>query len=92
MATLEEILAVKHGDIFHENHEPGGKIYRWRVNGKVKTWKTRPGEFRIPVKYGLRSYDYITQDTLHRVHLASECPDNKPGPSSAVLDDQGMFP
>lgn len=34
---------------------------RWRRNGRTKTWKTRPGEFRIPVKHGLRSYGYITE-------------------------------
>jgi len=31
-----------------------------RRNGQTKTWKTRPGEFRIPVKYGFREYFYIT--------------------------------
>lgn len=31
-----------------------------RRNGATKTWKTRPGEFRIPVKYGLYEYFYIT--------------------------------
>lgn len=34
----------------------------WRVrrNGKTKTWKTRPGEFRIPIKVGFRGTGYIT--------------------------------
>ncbi len=32
-----------------------------RRNGKTKTWKTRPGEFQIPVKYGMYEYFYITQ-------------------------------
>lgn len=31
----------------------------WRRKGKTKTWKTRPGEFKIPVKYGLYSYGVI---------------------------------
>lgn len=31
-----------------------------RRNGKTKVWKTRPGEFRIPVKYGLKGTGYIT--------------------------------
>lgn len=34
-----------------------------RRNGKTKMWKTRPGEFKIPVKVGFRSHAYITQDT-----------------------------
>jgi hypothetical protein len=34
----------------------------WRVrrNGRTQTWKTRPGEFRIPIKAGLRVYAAIT--------------------------------
>ena len=38
---------------------------RWRRNGATKTWKTRPGEFRIPIKRGLREFGYITQDNVH---------------------------
>ena len=35
-----------------------GRI-RVHRNGKTKTWKTRPQEFKIPVKYGLRQCFYI---------------------------------
>jgi hypothetical protein len=49
------------------------KIEAWRRNGKTKTWKTRPGQFQIPVKHGLYDYAYITQDDGH-CHVASECP------------------
>jgi len=41
----------------------GGKpVVRFscRRNGKTKTWKTRPDEFKIPVKRGLYIYGYIT--------------------------------
>jgi hypothetical protein len=36
-----------------------------RRNGQTKTWKTRPGEFKIPVKYGLRQCFYITNANAH---------------------------
>ena len=36
-----------------------------RRNGATKTWKTRPNEFKVPVKYGLYEYAYITQDNAH---------------------------
>jgi hypothetical protein len=36
-----------------------GTPVRARRNGKTKTWKTRPGIFRIPVKYGLKECFYI---------------------------------
>ena len=38
---------------------------RARRNGKTQTWKTRPAEFKIPVKYGLKECFYITQDNCH---------------------------
>lgn len=38
-----------------------GTPQRWRRNGATKTWKTRPNEFRIPIKRGLREYGYIDQ-------------------------------
>lgn len=40
-----------------------GTAIRCRANGKCKTWKTRPEEFELPVKYGLRECFYITQET-----------------------------
>ena len=38
----------------------------WKVrrNGKTHTWKTRPDEFRIPIKYGFRGHGYITHDNM----------------------------
>lgn len=38
-----------------------GTALRCRINGAVKTWATRPNDFRIPVKSALRGYGYITQ-------------------------------
>lgn len=31
-----------------------------RANGRCKTWKTRPDDFSLPIKYGLRECAYIT--------------------------------
>ncbi len=42
-----------------------GTRLRARRNGATKTWKTRPGNFRIPVKHGLYQYGYID----HNNHL-----------------------
>ncbi len=41
----------------------GGKYWLTRRNGKTKIWKTRPDDFYIPVKAGLRSYGVIDQDS-----------------------------
>lgn len=45
----------------------------WRRNGQTQTWKTRPGEFRIPVKYGMRNYSEITHTNAMDFHAASFC-------------------
>lgn len=37
-----------------------GNWWAVRRNGRTRTWKTRPGEFRIPIKFGLRGYGEIT--------------------------------
>jgi len=36
-----------------------GRYWRLRRNGATKLWKTRPNEFRIPVKAGLKACGYI---------------------------------
>jgi hypothetical protein len=37
-----------------------GTAVRCRANGRCKTWVTRPDDWRLPVKYGLRQCFYIT--------------------------------
>lgn len=49
-------------------------IETWRRNGKTKLWKTRPNEFRIPVKRGLYEYGYITDAEQDLVHASEDCP------------------
>lgn len=39
-----------------------GTPLKARRNGYTRTWKTRPTEFRIPVKYGLKTCFYITHE------------------------------
>ncbi len=39
-----------------------GKLWQCRRNGATKTWKTRPGEFRIPIKAGFRTYGELTHN------------------------------
>lgn len=36
-----------------------GTPVRMKINGKMKTWKTRPGCWMLPVKYGIRDCYYI---------------------------------
>lgn len=49
-------------------------IERWRLNGACQVWKTRPKEFRLPVKYGMRDYSAITHLNGDEFHAAADCP------------------
>jgi hypothetical protein len=46
-----------------------GTPQEYRQNGAIKLWKTRPDDFRIPVKRGLYEYAAITPDNAHMVSL-----------------------
>lgn len=41
------------------------KPINWRANGKCKVWKRQPDRFQLPIKHGLYSYGYITNDNAH---------------------------
>ena len=64
--TKADAVGASYGDCFHGKSATGGKIINVRVTGACKVWKTRPDEFRLPVKYGLYDSGYITQDDCDR--------------------------
>jgi hypothetical protein len=47
-----------------------------RTMGQLKTWKTRPNEFRLPVKHGMSKYGsaYIDHDNADHWHREEDCP------------------
>jgi hypothetical protein len=63
--TYDDAVNAKYRDEFH-GPSNRGKIITVRVNGKCKIWKTRPGEFQLPVKYGMYECGYITHSDLAR--------------------------
>lgn len=69
--TLKQAKALKHGDILHHktNKNADGSPQRWKVNGMVKLWKRSPGRVKIPLKYGLYRFDYLTENELGLVSL-----------------------
>ena len=74
MITLEQAKRLHYRQELHHvsTRNADGTPSRWRVNGAVKLWKTRPLEIRIPIKHGLRDCDYLTQDSLHLVCLTAQ--------------------
>jgi len=64
MASRQEIeTALDEGRL--KLRQPDGKLWQVRRNGATQTWKTRPGEFRIPVKTGYASYGSITNHNFN---------------------------
>lgn len=66
MPTRSEIEAAL--DAGHLEACVNSSKQRWwklRRNGMTKTWKTRPQEFRIPVKCGLRTCGVIDHNNLN---------------------------
>lgn len=66
------IEAVKSASVFlsRVRMNADGSPQRWRVNGKIRTWKTRPNEFRVPVKRGLWEFGYIDHTNIRHFDIA----------------------
>jgi hypothetical protein len=86
MVTKEQAQNLRYGQTLHYTGKhtcsrhvgPRGgvteKIVNVRVSGKCQTWKTRPQEFSIPVKYGLYESSYLTHTNAADFHLEKDCP------------------
>jgi hypothetical protein len=63
MLTLEQAKTLRPGQTLYStmNKNADGSPQRWRVNGAVKTWKTDARRIRVPLKFGLYSYDVIDE-------------------------------
>jgi hypothetical protein len=74
--TVEKTKILTRGTIIAMNNEKNadGTCVRWRVNGAIKTWKTMPDKFQIPVKHGLRGFGYVTEKNYFYFHLYRSCP------------------
>lgn len=69
--TLKQAKELKPGTILYHinNKNSDGTAQRWWVYGKVKTWKRDPNRVKVPLKYGLYRFDYLTENDLHLVTL-----------------------
>jgi hypothetical protein len=63
-------LGVYQSTIYHRTlRNADGTALRARVNGECQTWKTRPTEFRLPMKHGLRNTFQLTERNAHEWSL-----------------------
>lgn len=62
--TKQDAMDAHYGQTFYHvtARNADYTAVRVRVSGKCKTWKTRPEEFRLPVKYGLYQSLAITHE------------------------------
>jgi hypothetical protein len=68
--TLQQIeTALDSGQLWAKMGN--GRTWCARRNGQTKTWKTRPGEFQIPVKAGFRACGYVRHDNLYNFEVRS---------------------
>jgi hypothetical protein len=81
MITKEQALAQPreiHFGICSKTIGPRGgetiRQVRCRANGICQTWKTRPDEFRLPIKAGLYEYGEITHRNASDFHVPADCP------------------
>lgn len=69
----QDAMNAHYGQIFYHATARNADYtaVRVRASGRCKTWKTRPSEFRLPVKYGLyqslaitheNAGDFLTED------------------------------
>lgn len=51
------------------HYNADGSPMSYRRNGKTQLWKTRPDDFRIPVKRGLYEYGEITPHNMDLITI-----------------------
>jgi hypothetical protein len=69
--TLETLLTRRVSEFWHRSQRNAdGTPVRCRVNGKLKTWKTRPDSFRLPVKHGIKQCFYLTPENVAHWSIA----------------------
>lgn len=63
--TISDAVTAHYGQIFYHKYARNADktAVRVRVSGRCKTWKTRPGEFLLPVKYGFNTHMKISDQT-----------------------------
>lgn len=86
-------VALDHHHIWARTRQ--GRYWLVRRNGATKLWKTRPEDFKIPVKAGLKDCFYITHDSCIGLANPQDAPDllisqtdpniSKPDPSRAAI-------
>ena len=65
MITLQQAKELRPGQVLVDQRDKK----RWKVTGRVKTWKREPEKVKIPVKHGLYVYGYVTENDLNIITI-----------------------
>jgi len=74
--TVAQVKKMKGNETIYMigHYNADGSPMSYRQNGKIQFWKTRPDDFRIPVKRGLYEYGAVTPDNMGIVTLDVPAP------------------
>jgi hypothetical protein len=75
MITKLIAVTARHREEFYHvsAKNADGSPVRCRVNGKCRTWSTRPNDWQLPVKHGLKLCFYIGPDNAHEWREEESC-------------------
>jgi hypothetical protein len=76
MITKAQAMAANEFHHATETQANGRECLRVRRNGATQTWKTRPAEWRLPVKWGMHARGQFSIGDYEAAnwHVAGECP------------------
>lgn len=62
MITKNDALVLRPGQVLYHAKQKNrdGSAMRARVNGRTIVWKTRPDDYKVPMKHGLKHCFYLT--------------------------------
>lgn len=70
MITKDQALTAGRFTHVSKTQNKGKEPLQVRRTGKTQTWKTRPNDFKVPVKFGLYESAYITHLNAHEWNVA----------------------
>jgi len=69
--TLTEAKSLNYGDMVYSKHykNADGTPQRFRINGKVHTWKRNSNRVKVPIRRGLWENGYLTEENIERFYI-----------------------
>jgi hypothetical protein len=83
MVTKQDCLTGRYFRYLQGTYSRSKELKQVRASGKCQTWKTRPDDFKLPVKYGMYESLYITPANAALFITEQEYQDRK-GQAQAV--------